>query len=99
MEMYKKQRKHQPRCIFPNYRWCGPGCSGTGEPINDVDACCRRHDRCLLQGISSCRCDSEFMNCLRPKINHQTEKGRTASLMYHAMKLKSFFTCNRMGDH
>lgn len=95
MDRYKKQGKRQSRCIFPNYRWCGPGCSGPGEPINDVDACCRRHDRCLRQGVPACRCDSEFMKCLHPKINHHTEKGRTASLMYHAMKLKTFFTCNR----
>ena len=43
--------------IFPGYKWCGPGCSGPRAPINDVDACCQRHDRCLSKGISPCQCD------------------------------------------
>lgn len=81
-------------CIFPKYRWCGPGCSGPGEPINDVDACCMRHDQCLSRGISSCQCDMEFIKCLCPKINYQSEKGRIAAIMYYAMKFKTFFTCN-----
>ncbi|MFD2445066.1 phospholipase [Bacillus sp. CGMCC 1.16607] len=95
--LFLKNRNHdnrQNRCIFPNYRWCGPSCSGPGRPINDVDACCRRHDLCYDQRKSSCRCDSEFLDCLRPKVNVQTKKGREAALMYHAIKLKSWFMCN-----
>lgn len=91
----RKNIRKRPRCIFPDYRWCGPGCSGPGFPINDVDACCQRHDRCLDRGISSCECDYAFIECLRPKMNNHTQKGRNASLMYKVMKLKTFFTCGR----
>ncbi|MDQ0219737.1 phospholipase [Peribacillus cavernae] len=93
--MHKKRRpeKRQAPCPFPGYRWCGPGCSGPGAPLNDVDACCQRHDRCLNRGISPCRCDFEFMNCVRSKMNNHTKKGRQAALMYRAMKVKTSFTC------
>lgn len=81
-------------CLFPGYRWCGPGCSGPGAPINDVDACCKRHDRCLRMGRSRCECDQEFLRCLRPKIDLNTEKGRKAALMYGFMKFQTKFNCN-----
>jgi hypothetical protein len=80
-------------CVFPGYRWCGPGCSGPGAPINDVDNCCYRHDRCLSKGIPPCDCDKQFMDCLRSKINPRTQKGRNAHLMYNFMRLKTSFTC------
>jgi hypothetical protein len=80
-------------CIFPGYKWCGPGCSGPGAPINDVDACCQKHDYCLSRGLSACECDSHFLECLRPKMNPYTEKGRKAALMYDFMKVRAAFTC------
>lgn len=90
----RRRRRTSPSlCIFPGYRWCGPGCSGPGAPINDVDSCCYRHDRCLDRGISPCRCDIEFIHCLRSKKNGETLKGRQAALMYHVMKLKASFFC------
>ncbi|WP_223589269.1 phospholipase [Neobacillus bataviensis] len=82
-------------CIFPGYRWCGPGCSGPGDPINDVDACCQKHDQCLNKGISPCQCDKEFMECLHNKRNRETDKGRKAALMYDFMKVRSAFTCGQ----
>lgn len=34
-----------PRGRIPIYgRYCGPGCSGPGEPVDCIDAACRRHD-------------------------------------------------------
>lgn len=90
----RSRKKKLAFCIFPRYRWCGPGCSGPGAPINDVDACCYRHDRCLGRGNSPCQCDDEFMNCLRSKITQRTQKGRNANLMYNFIKLKTTFTCN-----
>ena len=27
------KNNRSPFCIFPNYRYCGPGCSGPGNPI------------------------------------------------------------------
>ncbi|PLR78176.1 phospholipase [Bacillus sp. V3-13] len=90
-----KRRGRPHSCIFPGYRWCGSGCSGPGAPFNDVDACCMKHDRCLKHGISPCQCDVEFMNCLRPKMNHRSKKARDAALMYHFTKLKTIFTCSQ----
>ncbi|TDK59796.1 phospholipase [Bacillus salipaludis] len=89
----KKRKSLFPICIFPEYRWCGPGCSGPGAPINDVDYCCYRHDTCLDYGISPCQCDYEFMECLRYKRNPHTQKGRNANLMYEFMKMKTSLTC------
>lgn len=84
------RRKRSPGfCIFPGYRWCGPGCSGPGAPVNDVDACCMKHDLCLRRGKPACQCDYEFMDCLRSKMNPHTQKGRHAILMYRFMQLKT----------
>ncbi|PLT30449.1 phospholipase [Peribacillus deserti] len=80
-------------CVFPRYRWCGPGCSGPGVPINDVDACCYRHDRCLSAGVPACKCDRALINCLRSRINPRTDKGKKAAFMYNVMKIKTFFFC------
>ncbi|WP_243300217.1 phospholipase [Bacillus litorisediminis] len=92
--MYRRQ-KRPSRCIFPGYRWCGPGCSGPGAPVNDVDACCMRHDICYQRGGLRKRCDIEFMNCLRSKRNPRTKKGRQANLMYRFMQLKTAFDPRR----
>lgn len=68
-------------CIYG--RWCGPGCSGPGAPINDVDDCCRQHDFCYdRKGYFSCSCNRDLLNCLRPKINIFTAKGRWAGVIY-----------------
>ncbi|WP_018661621.1 hypothetical protein [Heyndrickxia acidiproducens] len=93
--MYKvpKHNKHFSHCIFPGYRWCGPGCSGPGAPTNDVDACCMRHDLCLKRGRSVCECDSAMVECLRTKMNPYTRKGRQAAVIYRAMRLKRLFSC------
>ncbi|WP_075981651.1 phospholipase [Bacillus massilinigeriensis] len=95
--MLEKRQNRNPfsLCIFPGYKWCGPGCSGPGRPINEVDTCCMRHDQCLKRGRSSCKCDFEFMNCLKPKMNPRTQMGRNAIIMYRAMKLKTSFFCGR----
>lgn len=94
-ESLENRRNRSPFsfCLFRGYRWCGPGCSGPGEPINDVDACCKHHDRCLSSGKSRCQCDREFMDCLHDKRNRQTDKGRKAALMYDFMKVRTSFTC------
>ncbi|MDM5215208.1 phospholipase [Peribacillus sp. NJ4] len=88
----KKRKKLSGFCIFPGYKWCGPGCSGPGAPINDVDACCKAHDDCLKVD-SQCNCDREFLNCLRSKIDLTSKKGRIAALMYLYMRIQTIFTC------
>ncbi|MTH53536.1 phospholipase [Bacillus mangrovi] len=87
-------KKRKTRCIFPGYKWCGPGCSGPGAPINQVDSCCMRHDKCLDSGRSKCQCDREFLRCLEPHINRYSESGKTAALIYDVMKLRTAFTCS-----
>lgn len=80
-------------CIFPGYRWCGPGCNGPGYPTNAVDACCMRHDLCLQQGRDRCYCDYMFLECLRPYLDGPYPENRHARLMYHTIRLKTKFTC------
>ncbi|MCA1064142.1 phospholipase [Rossellomorea sp. AcN35-11] len=88
-------RKHnvRPKLCIPGYRWCGPGCSGPGAPVNSVDAACKAHDVCYERYGPSCECDRMFMKKLRNEINHHTRKGRHAFLMYQYMKLQTTFKC------
>jgi hypothetical protein len=81
-------------CIFPGYRWCGPGCSGPGAPINAVDAACKAHDECYKRFGPSCKCDTEFMDRLRPLISPYTQDGRYAKFMYNYMRFQALFTCS-----
>lgn len=54
-------------CIYGN--WCGPGCSGPGDPISPVDACCKAHDICYgKRGYFSKSCDDELTDCLAPYV-------------------------------
>lgn len=46
--------------IYGNY--CGPQHGGTGDPIDAVDAACKRHDECYAQlGYFDCRCDQQLL--------------------------------------
>ncbi|TLS37007.1 phospholipase [Pseudalkalibacillus caeni] len=90
------EKKRGPRpgfCIFPGYKWCGPGCSGPEEPINEVDAACKAHDFCYKKYGPSCKCDIAFMKQLEPLVNPYTEEGRHAQVMYQYMKFRTMFTC------
>lgn len=52
-----------------NYRHCGSDCGddltyGGGRPINDLDYCCRAHDRCYSAfGYNDCGCDQDLGQC------------------------------------
>ncbi|WP_394138814.1 phospholipase [Cytobacillus oceanisediminis] len=88
------RKKHRLSfCLFPGYKWCGPGCSGPGEPINDVDACCKAHDDCLEGGGSFCTCDRELLKCLRSKLNFHSKKGIIALIMFIYFNIQIVFTC------
>ncbi|UOQ43283.1 phospholipase [Halobacillus salinarum] len=80
-------------CVFPGYKYCGPGCSGPGEPVNAVDAACKEHDECYRQYGPSCYCDQQFLRQLDLLRNPYTEEGRHAQIIYRYMRLQSFFTC------
>jgi len=67
-------------CIYGN--WCGPGC-GSGSTKDDVDECCKAHDKCYeSRGYLACSCDKELLKCVRSKINPLTSKGRAAAAVY-----------------
>lgn len=85
--------RRQSMFCFPGYRWCGPWCSGPGQPINQVDACCMYHDQCLRSGFSPCACDERFMECLRPMMHGPYPMNRHARIMYSAMRLRRPFVC------
>ncbi|WP_083838338.1 phospholipase [Lentibacillus jeotgali] len=91
MPQYKKS--HPGFCVFPGYRYCGPGCSGPGAPINAVDVACRAHDECLQKGGSPCFCDQQFLQHLRPLINPYTQEGRHARTIYNVMRIAARFRC------
>ncbi|SHH44780.1 phospholipase [Virgibacillus chiguensis] len=88
----RRQRK-AAFCFPGGYRWCGPGCSGPGEPINDVDAICKEHDLCYRRTGDRCKCDQAFLKQMQLKIDPTTVKGRHARTMYHYMRYQSLFTC------
>ncbi|WVZ73003.1 hypothetical protein U9M48_021374 [Paspalum notatum var. saurae] len=49
-------------------KYCGVGWSGCDgeEPCDDLDACCRDHDRCVdIKGLMSVKCHEKFKNCMR----------------------------------
>ena len=91
--MMRRIKRKEGFCVFSGYRWCGPGCSGPGSPINDVDAACKAHDECYHRFGNPCYCDQQFMQRLKPKINPATTKGRHAKLLYEYMKFQTLFTC------
>lgn len=82
-------------CIFPEYKWCGPGCSGPGKPINEVDAACREHDYCYEQYGPSCHCDREFLAQVKRHVDFHTKEGRDALIFYHYMKLQTSIKCGQ----
>jgi hypothetical protein len=100
MGVFQKERRENMRkrsspgfCIFPEYKWCGPGCSGPGEPINEVDEACREHDLCYQKYGPDCRCDREFLSQLKPHVDFHTRAGRDAMIFYHYMKWQTRFKC------
>lgn len=75
----KEEEKVVPAlpCIYG--RWCGPGCSGPGAPVDSTDECCMNHDHCYeKRGYFACSCDRELLSCLAPKRNIWTKGGRAA---------------------
>jgi hypothetical protein len=79
-----RKRNNRFNTCIPGYNWCGPFCSGPAAPINEIDRCCKMHDKCYkFRGYDSCSCNRDFRKCLRPHINHITREGRTAAMMYN----------------
>jgi hypothetical protein len=78
----RRSRNRYNTCI-PGYNWCGPFCSGPGNPINQVDECCKKHDICYKnRRYGSCSCNRKFRNCLKPLITTKSREGQTAAMLY-----------------
>ncbi|WP_248513454.1 phospholipase [Sporosarcina sp. NCCP-2222] len=91
--MTQRRKRNLRFCVFPGYHWCGPGCSGPGEPVNNVDAACKAHDICYQSGCRRCECDREFLHWLEREIDPSTIAGRHAHMLYRYMRMQAFFTC------
>lgn len=91
--MHSRRQHGFKLCVLRGYHWCGPGCSGPGEPINEVDAACKIHDECYRTCGDKCYCDIELMQLLAPLLDENSERGRHARLIYRYMKMQSYFTC------
>ncbi|MCY8497765.1 hypothetical protein P8917_09945 [Bacillus atrophaeus] len=58
-------------CAPGGYKHCGKQCGdkgrwGGGKPINDLDYCCRTHDRCYDNfGFGHCKCDTPLVKCAK----------------------------------
>ncbi|WP_456276294.1 Parvovirus coat protein VP1-like protein [Bacillus sp. AK128] len=76
---------------FPGYRYCGPGCSGPGAPVNRLDAICREHDLCYQRTGSRRICDDIFLNRIRPLTDQRSQMARDARVMYRLMNLNRSF--------
>ncbi|WP_322421758.1 phospholipase [Jeotgalibacillus haloalkalitolerans] len=92
--MRRRRRCRRIRfCVFPGYRWCGPGCSGPGDPINELDAACKAHDECYRDTGNWCVCDADLIQRLSPLQSLHTPEGRQAMIILHYMKMQRKFTC------
>ncbi|MFD2043775.1 Parvovirus coat protein VP1-like protein [Ornithinibacillus salinisoli] len=76
---------------LPGYRYCGPGCSGPGAPVNQLDYYCMQHDACYRQHGSRRVCDDIFLRRLQPYIHRRDQLGRDAAFMYRVISLKRGF--------
>ncbi|MBM7570770.1 phospholipase A2 family protein [Aquibacillus albus] len=87
----RRQIRRRPGLCLPGYRWCGPGCSGPGEPVNEVDNCCKDHDDCYRKYGSSRKCDELLLDCLQNKLDNRSPSGRDARLIYNFIKFRNLF--------
>ena len=73
-------------CLYG--RWCGPGCSGPGAPIDALDTCCQTHDQCYSRrGYFNCGCDRALLDCIAPLRDPGTPMGRWASRVHRYFSL------------
>ncbi|WP_176330400.1 phospholipase [Oceanobacillus rekensis] len=91
--MNRRIRRSPRFCVIPGYKWCGPGCAGPGNPVNAVDAACRKHDICYRRTRDYCLCDDQFVNRLVRLQNRYTEEGRHAGMMLRYMRIQKGINC------
>ena len=89
--MRQRNRNTNSGFCFPGYRYCGPGCSGPGAPVNEVDRCCQFHDACYDRYGPTKHCDDMFQRCLSRYSHARTKMGKDARLFSAAVRVKNFF--------
>ncbi|MDM5333134.1 Parvovirus coat protein VP1-like protein [Ureibacillus composti] len=89
--MYRNNRGPRIGFCYPGYRYCGPGCSGPGRPINEVDSCCKMHDKCYDRYGRTRYCDELFHQCLYQYMNPYSKKGKHAVLFSGIIGMKNMF--------
>ncbi|PKG23880.1 Parvovirus coat protein VP1-like protein [Niallia nealsonii] len=89
---YSLTNRKKGFCLPGGYRYCGPGCSRPGSPINYVDACCKRHDDCVAKFGVCTRCDQALIQCVKAKTKQSTQEGKTARLIANFMKMRTRFS-------
>lgn len=90
----KMRRMNKPGfCLPGGYRYCGPGCSGPGAPINYVDSCCKRHDRCIDKYGDCYECDEELIRCVQSRTHCRNREGQMARIISGFMHMRSSFRC------
>ena len=72
-----KKNNVTPLMSFPIHgKYCGPGHSGPGKPIDRLDAVCQKHDYCYhKKGYHKCPCDKAMLKSLKkllPKLSGTT---------------------------
>lgn len=89
--MYRPRIRRRRGICLPGYRYCGPGCSGPGNPINVLDAICLEHDGCIRQTRNRWDCDQKMLAQLRPLLRLSNRIGRDARLVYAFVNLRTKF--------
>ena len=80
-------RPYDP-CIYGNF--CGPACSGPGEPIDALDRCCKAHDDCYTEkGYFACDCDLQLLNCVAGQTPNILTDGPNAT--FGALLVSTYF--------
>ncbi|ELU5588530.1 hypothetical protein SCB17_003049 [Clostridium perfringens] len=75
--LVKKMPKRVKRGVKVYGNWCGPGHSGPGAPVDEIDACCKKHDYCYDSSTPKRACDIKLANCLAPIYPNTTYYGKT----------------------
>ncbi|GAA0462353.1 phospholipase [Alkalibacillus silvisoli] len=78
-------------CLL-GYRYCGPGCSGPGAPVNRIDRACKAHDDCYRRrSHSKKQCDEAFIRRLDLIKQQSNYEGRHARLIRDVMSIRLKF--------
>jgi len=80
--MKKDANQAMAKISMPIYgKYCGPGHSGPGTPIDALDKACQKHDKCYSKrGYFACSCDKELLSDVVSALPYLSGKGLVASV-------------------